>query len=119
MDDNLIELAQQIFGQAPREPNSIQLQLEEQTAEIAEKEGVEQFIFEVLFTLTCHGIKILFGHQNLQNMTFDQYQLVQEYTKSYGYILRVGANSTQYTPWELLERGHQVYQYNVWFEKVV
>jgi hypothetical protein len=83
--DNTRNIANHIFTRPPGLKNSIQLELEEQTADIATREGVDKFIFEILSVLTMHGIEILFGHRNILRLSESDFDLVQQYTNSYGY----------------------------------
>lgn len=85
MDDNTYELAQQIFTKPPQKPFSIQLFFEEETSHLAQKTDIDNFINEVLFLITLHGIEILFGHKNLKCLTEENICLIKQYIHSYGY----------------------------------
>jgi len=85
MDDNTKEIAEQIFCKQPQPINTIQLGLEEATADIAESEGVERFIFNILSIILMHGIEILFGHRNILRLSEDDFNLLQRYANSFGY----------------------------------
>ena len=84
-DDNTKEIAIAIFSQPPRPPNTIQLNLEEQTADIAQQQGVDNFIFDILSIIIMHGIEILFNHNNISKLSENDFNLIQEYTNSFGY----------------------------------
>uniref|UniRef100_A0A6C0H719 Uncharacterized protein n=1 Tax=viral metagenome TaxID=1070528 RepID=A0A6C0H719_9ZZZZ len=116
-NDNINEIAHSIFTRRPGLPNSIQLQLEDVTADIAERQGVENFIFNILYLITHRGIEILFGHRKVHELTERQYQLVCEYVESYGYQLIVHANNTTETPWELIKQGKQLSSYQISFDR--
>lgn len=93
-DDNTFEMgpeeiAEKIFSNPPGDLNSIDLQLEEQTAEIAEQEGIEQFTSNILRIITMTGIKTLFGHVNFVELTGTQVELIKKYTRSFGYNLKL------------------------------
>jgi hypothetical protein len=83
--DNTKYIAEQIFTKLPQPKNTIELGLEEQTAGIAEKTGIDKFIFEILTVITMHGIEILFGHKNILELTESNFNLINEYTNSFGY----------------------------------
>lgn len=115
--DNINEIAESIFTRQPGLPNSIQLQLDEATADIAEQEGVENFIFNILYLITFRGIEILFGHRKIHDLREHQYKLLNEYVLSYGYRLNVHANNSTDTPWDLIKQGQVVRNYQISFEK--
>ncbi len=116
--DNLDEIAESIFSKPPGPPNSVQLQLEEVTADIAEKEGVEEFIFNILYLITFKGIKKLYGYTSVQELTEPQFQNIQKYVNSYGYIITLEANNTNKTPWEIFREGGRLLNYRIGFEKL-
>ena len=99
-DDNTFEMGpeeigEKIFSNLPGELNSIDLALEEQTAEIAELEGIEQFTSNILRIITMTGIKILFGDVNFLNLTETQVELIKRYTRSFGYNLKINQDDQQ------------------------
>jgi hypothetical protein len=85
MDDNTREIAEQIFNKPPQAINSIQLDLEDTTADIAAREGVQQYVFEILSVILLHGIEILFGHRDILRLSEKDFYLLQEYANSFGY----------------------------------
>lgn len=84
-EDNTREIAYNIFSKPPGKKNSIQLQLEDRTADIANKKGVDLFIVNILSIITMHGVEILFGHRQLLQLTESNFNLLQQYVNSYGY----------------------------------
>ena len=115
--DNINEIANSIFTRPPGLPNSIQLQLEDVTADIAQQEGVDNFIFNILYLITFRGIEILFGHRKVHTLTENEYMLLTEYVRSYGYHLIVHANNSTNTPWDLIKQGQTLENYQISFEK--
>lgn len=87
--DNTEEIAQIIFTKPPGAVNSNNLSLEDETSYIAEQTGVEPFILNILRLITLHGIKILYGHTNILMLTKEQVDLIKEYTRSYGYNIKI------------------------------
>ena len=85
MDDNTGLIAFEIFSKPPKPRNSIQLSLEEETSEIAQSDGVDHFVFNILTIIIMHGVEILFGHRNILRLTEKNFNLLQEYTNSFGY----------------------------------
>ena len=81
------ELAQEIFSKTPGRLNSIDLQIEEQPLE-----GQNEFIQKILGIITLEGIRILFGHTNIINLTKEEIYLVKRYTRSYGYDIEYNVN---------------------------
>lgn len=83
------EIGEKIFSKPPGNLNSIDLALEEQTAEIAEEDGIEQFTSNILRIITTSGINVLFGHVNFMKLTDNQIELIKKYTRSFGYNLNL------------------------------
>lgn len=87
-EDNTRYIAEKIFTKPPQSKNSIELGLEEETANIALREGIDQYIFEILSVILMHGIEILFGHRNILELTENNFFLLQEYANSFGYNIK-------------------------------
>jgi hypothetical protein len=105
-DDNTFEMgpeeiAEKIFSNPPGDLNSIDLALEEQTAEIAEREGIEQFTSNILRIITLTGIKVLYGNVKFVDLTGEQVELIKRYTRSFGYNLKMNVD----------EESRQLYVY--------
>jgi hypothetical protein len=83
--DNTREIAFQIFSRPPQAQNTIQLDLEEETADIARSEGVDRFVFNILSIIIMHGVELLFGHRDILRLSEKNFALLQEYTNSFGY----------------------------------
>lgn len=93
--DNLEEIAQQIFTKPHGEPNSIQLELEEVTSDIALKYGIENFISHILSIITIKGIKILYGYDiNILLLSVSQLDTVRMYVRSFGYDLIISKDKS-------------------------
>jgi hypothetical protein len=114
--DNLDDIAQQIFTKPPLPPYTVGLQLEEMTAEIAEREGAQTFIFNVLLCLTVKGMEILYGHRDMHLLKEEQYLTLCKYVLSFGYHLAVYGNDTMETPWELARGGMELRRYRITFD---
>jgi hypothetical protein len=94
--DNLEEIAEKIYSKPYGEPNSIQLELEEVTSDIAFNYGIESFISNILYIITMKGIKILYGKDiNVLNLTEKQLDTIKMYVKSYGYKLIISNNPNE------------------------
>lgn len=115
--DNINEIAEGIFKKTPAAANSIQLQFEEQTADFAQQDGYENFLFNILFLITLRGVEILYGHRDILQLTKRQYQRINEYVNSFGYIFKVTANNTNENLWDLVERGGVIRNYQMFFDK--
>jgi hypothetical protein len=120
MDDNLDDIVEKIYSKPPMEKNSICLQLEDETADIANEGGdVEQFIFNILFLITYKGMKKLYGKdKELLMLTETEIYNIKQYVRSYGYELIIRGNNTQLDPWELLKSGEKLTSYQVHFNKI-
>uniref|UniRef100_A0A6C0DZE9 Uncharacterized protein n=1 Tax=viral metagenome TaxID=1070528 RepID=A0A6C0DZE9_9ZZZZ len=116
--DNLDEIARAMFTKPPGDVRSIQLQLEEETADIATYEGVDSFVFNILFLLTYKGMQILFGLDNFMHLQKTQFDLLQKYMNSAGYRIIVCANDTQLSPWETIANGDVVRSYKIVFADI-
>lgn len=90
-EDNTRYIAEQIFARPPGEPNSIDLQLDDSTVDFIENEGYvpHNFIRDVLSVITLYGVEILFGHRNVMILSEDELNLLKQYTRSYGYELKI------------------------------
>lgn len=87
-EDNTLQIAEQIFSQPPRPKCTIQLQLEDPvTAQIARTVGVSKFVSEIITQILGHGIEILWGHRDIYRLTERNFELLQEYTNSFGYFI--------------------------------
>jgi hypothetical protein len=86
--DNTRDIAVQIFSSEPMDSCAIQLQLEETCAQQAQtKEEIDDLIFDILVTITFHGIEMLYNHRDITKLSKTEFELVQTYTKSYGYMI--------------------------------
>lgn len=94
--DNTKEIAHEIFTKEVRPANSIQLFLEEQTADLATRTDANKFINEVLSVITMHGIEILYGHRDIALITKSQADRVYDYVKSYGYEIKNKGNGPEF-----------------------
>jgi hypothetical protein len=115
--DNTKVIADSIFSRPPGIPGSIQLQLEEQTADLVESDP--DIVFKVVYWITYHGIKTLYGGDtDLLSLSEHQYNVVNKYTRSYGYDLNVFANDSDKTPWEIINRGDTINNYRIYFDPI-
>lgn len=95
-NDNLDEIAEQIFTKPYKKPNSIQLELEEITSDIAFKYGIESFISNILYIITLKGARILYGNDiDLLSLTEKQLDTIKMYVNSYGYNLLISDNKNE------------------------
>jgi hypothetical protein len=86
-DDNTYNIAKKIFSQSIKPAKFYLLQLHENSRDIAEEQGVDEYIQGILSIITLHGVEILYGHRNFNSLTEDQLDTVKLYVKSYGYKL--------------------------------
>jgi hypothetical protein len=115
--DNIKEIVKGIFSEPPKQPNSIQLYLEEETSVIANIDGVDDFVFNILCLITIGGIEYLFGHKNILELTESQFEYIQEYANSYGYRIVLHTNGFNCTPWELKRQSIPLVNYRISFER--
>lgn len=70
-----------IFNEEPKEPNTYNLRLD-----TSNPDNESVLLDDVLINIFFTGLKILFGEEcNLQNITQDQYNLIDKYMNSLGY----------------------------------
>lgn len=115
--DNIEEIANNIFNYPPKDPNSIQLQFEEMTADFAKNEGYEKFLFNILFLITFRGMEMLYGHRDILALNKKQFDKLNMYVNSYGYELKVNANGTSENLWDVIEKHGYIKNYQISFEK--
>lgn len=114
---NIQELAYKIYSQPPRQPNTIQLNLDLPQNKNYTAEDAKNIRYHFLYNLTTKGIIILFGNRRLKDLTEREFNRIQEYVNSYGYVLRIYTNNTKYNPWEILRMGETIRFFKVAFEK--
>lgn len=87
--DNTMYIAEQIFCNPPKSKNSIDLQLEEETENIANdlSTNKDMFIQNIIASITFHGVYFLYGHRNILSLTESQFYKINEYVESYGYTI--------------------------------
>ena len=86
--DNTMYIAEQIFCKPPKPKNSIDLQLEEETEDIANTStNKDVFIQNIIASITFHGVYFLYGHRNIVSLTENQFYKINEYVESYGYTI--------------------------------
>jgi hypothetical protein len=112
-NDNIEQIAETIFRYPPKDPCSIELQLD--TLE-GEGESIE-VVFNILCVLTLKGVNILFGEKNIIELEISEFLLLQKYVRSYGYEMIVTANDTDRSPWYFAERNISVYRFKISFER--
>lgn len=118
MEHNLDTIAEAVFTRPPGEAGTVQLQLDELSAEAAAERGADRVEFEILCIITVKGIEILYGHRDLTALSEQQFEHVRRYVRSMGYELIVWANDTSMSPWDILrEHGADtpLYRYRVFF----
>lgn len=118
-DDNLDEIVENIYSKPPGESNSICLQLEDETAEIAKEVSTSQFIFNILFLITYKGMKKLYGKdKEIISLSETEISTIKKYVRSYGYDLVIRGNNTNRDPWDILKGGERLVNYQIHFEKI-
>jgi hypothetical protein len=120
-NDNLDEIAKAIYSNSPGAPLSIELQLEESfnTGEYSPAE-IKNIVFNILYIITLKGIKYLYGADtNVLDLSETQFMMIKMYVNSYGYELKVFANDTTMSPWDIIRNGGELYRYQVHFDKLL
>lgn len=86
-NDNTYQIAKEIFSKLIQPPKTYSLQLEEASRNIAEEQGINEYIQGILSIITVYGIEILYGHRDLNSLNSAQIDTIKMYVKSYGYSL--------------------------------
>lgn len=89
LDDNTFLVAKSIYSYNIQPPNFYKLGLEDdETLDIAEKQGFDSYVQGLLTIITMHGVEILYGHKDITKLTQTQIDTIKSYTRSYGYNLQ-------------------------------
>lgn len=118
LETNLLEIARNIYNKPPGPRCSIELELEDESAQQAGEYGVEKTVSDIVLFLTINGMEILFGHRDMTLLSYNNFILLKSYVNSYGYNPIVTANDTEYSPWNLSENGIALFKINIAFEKL-
>jgi hypothetical protein len=97
LETNLPQIAEVIFSSPPQNPHSIQLGLDELSADQAD-ESTELRIVQFMSVI---GMKKLFGHGNPMILSEQEYNQLRKYIQSMGYDVKVYCNDGAYDPWEV------------------
>lgn len=87
ISDNTYQIAKQIFSNLIKPPKTYSLQLEEASRNIAEQQGIDEYVQGILSIITVHGIEILYNHRDLNKLNDNELTTIKMYVKSYGYNL--------------------------------
>jgi hypothetical protein len=80
-DQDAFKVFDLIFSEEPKEPNTYNLRLD-----TTNPENESVLLDDILINLFFTGLKILFGEEcNLQNITQDQFILINKYMSSFGF----------------------------------
>lgn len=116
VETNLKQIAQAIFSKPPGPPKSIQLELEEESCET--NGNLSKTISDIILFLTINGIEILFGHRNLELLSYNDFLLLKKYINSYGFEPIITGNDAPFTPWYLIEQNIPVTRINIAFKYI-
>lgn len=95
IDSNIPELAEKIFSQPPKEPYTINLELQ-MAPDIGSRTPAEaQTIFEVLSHMLMCGMRVKYGErQDPKHLTPQQIDTLNKYMRSMGFNVVVNAYET-------------------------
>lgn len=117
--DNISDIVEAVFDNPPGAQNSVLLQLDSTSTDLAYKRGVETYVFEILCLITFKGMQRLYGHKNLMELTECEFNTIAAYMRSMGYKINVLANDTKKTPWDLLKDNIIPKRYKISFESII
>lgn len=104
MEDNLDELVSLVFTKPPQAPKTIQLQLDDSSATVANESTLQDM---------CHLIAIkgaikLFQINSILQLDRKQVGKLSEYMASMGVDMHVKCNMTEESPFDVTERGDEL-----------
>lgn len=92
MEENLRKIANSIFNTTPKDPCSIDLQLDTDNSDQFDDSESDKVVSEILSALMCYGIQILFNvgpetgiKVNVGEITDQQLEFVNKYFNSFGW----------------------------------
>ncbi len=91
MDDNINEIARQIYGADPKRAGLIKLELDDNVPPGSGNAYKNMIVSEILMQLLITGCKVRFNKE-LRNVTDDEIQVLHLYVQSYGYSLEHDAD---------------------------
>lgn len=84
------EIAERVFSEPPKPQNSISLNLDLKSSDLAREKGVEQSICEILSLFVTYGICVKYGPEfKIQNATLEQFYEINLYVQSVGFNLNM------------------------------
>lgn len=121
MESNLWDLAKVVCdpSKGPRDIGIVQLGLEQEQIDESTDGDHHAYVYNILL-ITCKYIcEILFGFQDLRQLSHEQYEKLKSYFVALEYTIDVTANMSDSTPWELLEQGVELRSIEIAFRKLV
>lgn len=88
-EDNTPDIAKYIYAHTIQCPKFYDLGLlcDQETHETASSVGVDNLVQEVLLKITMHGMKILYGHNDIALLSIENIDTIKSYVRSYGFEL--------------------------------
>lgn len=111
-DDNLDEIAFNIFNNPIKPPKSIFLDL-------SDVENCDIIKFnDILLQIVLKGIKIL-DYGNIFYLNKEQFNTINLYCQSFGFKLIVKCNNTEYGPYDsIFNESNPICNYQIYFESI-
>lgn len=99
----LEEVAKSVFSKPPGPPNSVDLQLTDDSDEGSLSEDI---LLSMYIDLAAIGCEILWGkHVKIFTLSKEQFDTLQRYMNSFGVNLIVKCNEDAQDPWETVKNG--------------
>ena len=114
--DNLDELVDLIFSTEPKPKDSIQIGLDDSTADLQNEN--RDIIFEILSQIFLRGIEKKYKTKSVVGLTKEQYNNLNEYFSAINYKAFVYVNYSKVDPWDAYASGTPIYSYQMFFKKL-
>lgn len=104
-DFSIQQVAKLLFSKPPQEKKSIVINFAPDSDVFSPDDSPEQMFFTDLALL---GINMLWKHENIMQMTKQEFNVLQQYMESVGVRLIVTCNDNKDNPWETVEKNENV-----------
>jgi len=115
-EDNLDELVELIFSGEPKPKSSIEIGLEDQTADLQNQN--RNIIFEVLSQVFVRGLEFLYKKKVVSNLSKQEFNRINEYLESISYKTNVFVNFDSMDPWECFANNIPITSYQLSFKRI-
>lgn len=99
MEDNLVQVAREIYSKEPKEPCTIEFGLDDCAPPNASEAERTAILFEILMILFLEGVKVKYGEgMTPEKLTPAQIQHLSQYVLSYGFSTLIESDDITTAP---------------------